>query len=427
MKQSIRTIVTALAAVLPLLTHADTWLRCGAWLDVEQGIMRGAATLVISDDRIAALHDGYPEAGGTAVVDLSDMTCLPGLMDMHTHLTQESSASSYLDRFTKNEADVALQSVVYARKTLHAGFTTVRNLGDAYNASIALRKAVDAGLIDGPRIFTAGKSIATTGGHADPTNSWRADIMGSPGPRDGVINGPDAAREAVRQRYKDGADVIKITITGGVLSMAKSGMAPQFTEEEVAAVVQTAADYGMTVAAHAHGAEGMKRAIRAGIHSIEHGTLMDDEVIKLMKQRGTWYVPTISAGKFAAAQAEIDGFYPPMVRDKARAIGPQVQETFAKAYKAGVKVAFGTDCGVCLHGDNAREFEFMVEAGMPPIEALQSATLATAELLGIREDAGSLTVGKWADVVAVPGDPLANIAVMSDVGFVMKAGRIYKQ
>jgi len=422
-----RNIVSILLCALATTAGAETWVRCGDSVDVAEGALTGPLTLIVVDDRIDRVVEGHPPAESSAeIVDIASLTCLPGLMDMHTHITSQSSPTSYIDRFTANEADVALESTVYARRTLDAGFTTVRNLGDAYNASIALRDAIEAGHVPGPRIFTAGKGLATTGGHADPTNSWRADLMGSPTPRDGVLNGIAEAREAVRQRYKDGADLIKITITGGVLSVAKSGLAPQFRPDEAQAVIETARDYGMHVAAHAHGKEGMIRAINAGIHSIEHGTMMDDEVIALMKERGTWYVPTISAGRFVAEKAQIDGYFPPLVRPKARAIGPMIQETFARAWKAGVKIAFGTDSGVSPHGDNAEEFVFMVEAGMAPADAIRSATLSGAELLGVSDRAGTLSAGNWADVIAVAGNPLEDVSTLGDVAFVMKAGKVHK-
>lgn len=409
-----------------LASAGGTWLQCGNVVDVEQGRIDGAATLIIEDGVIAGIRSGIQTPDqGIETIDLSHLTCLPGLMDMHTHLTSESSPSRYLDRFTENEADVALQSTEYARETLLAGFTTVRDLGDRFNASIALRDAINSGIIVGPRIYTSGKSLATTGGHADPTNSWRADLMGNPGPREGVLNGVAEAREAVRQRYKDGADLIKITATGGVLSVAKNGLNPQFTEDEIEAVIETAADYEMHVAAHAHGVEGMRRAILAGIHSIEHGTMMNDDIIALMIEHEVWYVPTISAGQFVAEKAEVDGFYPEVIRPKARLIGPLIQDTFSRAHAAGVKIAFGTDCGVCYHGDNAREFEFMVEAGMNEAEALRTATIHTAELLGIEQLAGTLETGKWADVIAVAGNPLESISTLNQIRFVMKEGQVF--
>ncbi|MBP9644539.1 MAG: amidohydrolase family protein, partial [Pseudoxanthomonas sp.] len=291
-----------------------------------------------------------------------------------------------------------------------------------------LRDAIAQGLVKGPRIFAAGKSIATTGGHADPGNGLNdhlSHLLGPPGPTEGVINSVDDARQAVRQRYKDGSDLIKITATGGVLSYARSGDAPQFTVDEVKAIVDTAKDYGYRVAAHAHGEEGMYRAVAGGVTSIEHGTYMSDRVMKLMKEKGTWYVPTIHAGRFVAEKAREPGYFPDIVRPKAARIGALIQDTAAKAYRDGVKIAFGTDMGVGPHGDNAREFIYMVEAGIPPAHALQSATLYAAEVLGV-DDQGVLEPGKRADVVAVPGDPLADIGVVMDVAFVMKDGVIYK-
>jgi imidazolonepropionase-like amidohydrolase len=337
------------------------------------------------------------------------------------------SRKSYINEFLSNEADLALTAAHYAGITLQAGFTTVRNPGDSFNVTIALRRAIEAGWVAGPRIFTAGKALGTTGGHADPTNGYRSDLMGDPGPEEGVINSADDARKAVRQRYKEGADLIKITATGGVLSLAKSGQNPQFTLEELEAVVQTATDYGMHVAAHCHGAEGMKRAVLAGVRSIEHGTFMTPEVMELMKERGTYYVPTISAGRFVAEKAEEDDYFPAIVRPKAASVGPQIQDTFAKAYRTGVTIAFGTDAGVGPHGSNALEFIYMVEAGMPAMEAIRSATLTTAGLLGEQERLGSIEAGKLADIIAVEGNPLDDIARLRDVNFVMKDGVVYRQ
>ncbi len=402
-------------------------LHCGQMLDTESGELRGPVTITIEEGFVSDLSDSHQAVDDAIqVIDLSELICLPGLMDMHTHLTSQSSPTSYINRFTHDPADIALQSAVYARRTLEAGFTTVRDLGDSFNVSVALRDAVNEGMVPGPRIYTAAKSLATTGGHADPTNSWRADLMGNPGPEEGVVNGIAAAREGVRQRYKDGADLIKITATGGVLSVARSGLAPQFQEDELRAVIETANDYGMHVAAHAHGKEGMLRAIRAGIHSIEHGTMMDEEVFEAMVEHGTWFVPTIMAGKFVAEKAEIDDYFPALVRPKARHIGPMMQDTFGQAWRAGVKIAFGTDSGVSAHGDNAQEFIYMVETGMSPLDAIRSATVNAAELLDIREHAGSISAGRWADIIAVGVNPLEDISTLTDVRFVMKDGEIYK-
>jgi imidazolonepropionase-like amidohydrolase len=406
---------------------AATLVQAGNLIDGRADRALGPATIVIEDGHITAVERGHRAPGdGEALIDLSASTVLPGLMDMHTHLTSELGPGSYIHRFTDGAPEVTLRSTVFARRTLEAGFTTVRDLGDRHNASIALRDAIARGDVVGPRIFTAGKSIATTGGHADPTTGWAAHIAGDPGPREGVINGVAEARKAVRQRYKDGADLIKVTATGGVLSLASSGENPQFTQDELEAVVATARDYGFHVAAHAHGTEGMRRAVLAGVHSIEHGTYMDDEVIRLMKRHGTWYVPTILAGRFVGEMAAVPGYFPEVVQPKAAAIGPQIQDTFARAHRAGVKIVFGTDCGVAPHGDNAREFVYMVEAGMSPMDAIRSATSVAAEFLGMTEQLGTIEPGKLADLVAVEGDPLADISRLGAVHFVMKEGAVFR-
>ena len=384
-----RTALAVTVAVLLTLWHAAgagaevTLLHCGHLIDVNEPALLGETTIVVEGGSIRSVDPGLRTPDSAAhVIDLREHTCLPGLMDMHVHLTAEYSERSDVERFRLNPADRAYRSVTWAGRTLLAGFTTVRDLGASGGVNISLRDAVAQGRIPGPRIYTSGRSLATTGGHADPTNGWRADLMGDPGPKEGVVNGVDDARKAVRQRYKEGADLIKITATGGVLSTAASGENAQFTEEEIQAIVTTAEDYGFHVAAHAHGAEGIRRAIRAGVTSIEHGTLMDEAGMKLMRKHGTWYVPTILAGNWVAEKAKIDGFFPPLVRPKARAIGPQIQRTFASAFAAGVPIAFGTDTGVSPHGDNGKEFAYMVEAGMPVLEALRAATLHAAELLG---------------------------------------------
>mgnify|MGYP003307481098 FL=1 len=325
----------------------------------------------------------------------------------------------------RDRDDYAYRSIQFAERTLMAGFTTVRDLGGPVNTS--LRDAINKEYLIGPRIYSAGKSLATTGGHADPTNGMRFELMGDPGPEEGVVNGISDALKAVRQQYKNGADLIKITATGGVLSVAKSGENPQFKEEEIEAIVETAADYDMHVAAHAHGAEGMKRAVRAGVRSIEHGTLMDKETMGLMKKYGTYYVPTISAGEFVAEKAKVDGYYPEIIRPKAAKIGPQIKNTFQRAYKAGVKIAFGTDSGVSYHGENGKEFLHMVEWGMTPMEAIVSATKIGSELLGIEDKLGTIEIGKTADIIAVKGDPIKDITVLQNVSFVMKNGIIYKR
>jgi imidazolonepropionase-like amidohydrolase len=347
-------------------------------------------------------------------------------MDMHVHLDHQMARGEYINRYQYNDADWALLAAHYAEITLKSGFTTVRNLGERAHVTVALRNAIEAGTATGPRVFTAAKSLATTGGHADPTNGYKKSIAGDPGPAEGVINGVESARKAVRQRYKDGADLIKITATGGVLSLAKSGQNPQFSEEELFALVETADDYGFHVAAHAHGAEGIKRAVVAGVRSIEHGTFMTPEVMELMKEHGTYYVPTISAGKFVAEKSEEDDYFPEVVRPKAAEVGPQIQATFTRAYRAGVAIAFGTDCGVSPHGTNALEFIYMVEAGMPEAEAIEAATVTASRLLGVEDELGSITEGKLADIIAVNGNPLEDISILSHVRFVMKDGEVYR-
>lgn len=417
---------------LPVSLHslADNYLiHAGKLLDVENLKVNKEYSVRVSDNKIIDVQEGYlkPEAG-EQLIDLKDKTVMPGLMDMHVHLSGEVNKISYSERFFMNDTDAAFRSTVFARKTLNAGFTTVRDLGELYKGvTISLRKAIEKGYVAGPRIYAAGKSIATTGGHADPTNGLRHGLMGDPGPEDGVINSPEDAMKAVRQRYKEGSDVIKLTVTGGVLSLAKNGSNPQFTEEELKAVVKAANDYDFIVAVHAHGAEGMKRAVRAGVDSVEHGTYMDKETIRLMKKHGTYYVPTITAGKWVAEKSAIDGYYPEVVQPKAAAIGPIIQSTFGTAYKKGVKIAFGTDAGVFPHGLNAREFGYMVEAGMPAFEAIQSATWNTAKLLKITDKLGTIEAGKLADIVAVDGDPLVDIKLMESVSFVMKDGKVIKE
>jgi len=402
-------------------------MHCGHLFDSANGRLLGETSIVIRGERIESVQAGAMAApAGAELIELGGDSCLPGLIDSHVHLTDQFSASTYSDQFRLNPADYAIRGVVYAGRTLRAGFTTVRNLGDGNNESIALRNAVNAGLVDGPRILTAGLAIGSTGGHADGSDGYRADLMGDPGPDKGIINGPEDAWKAIRQHYKDGVDLIKIMPSGGVLDESASADNAQLTEEELRALVTAARDYGYPVAAHAHGAEAIRRAVLAGVDSIEHGTFMDDQDMKLMKQHGTWYVPTIIAGEFVAGKADA-GWYPPQVAAKARKVGAQILQTAGKAYRAGVPIAFGTDAGVYPHGDNAHEFELMVKAGMPPAFALQAATRNAAKLLRMDRDIGSVEAGKYADIVAVPGDPLADISLMKQVTFVMKGGTVYKQ
>lgn len=427
-----RSLLMAVAACLMgcVLTNvqAATLIYSSRLIDGRNVQPQTDVTLVVNEGRVQKVVPGFlsPEEGDR-VLDLRRYTVLPGLMDMHTHLMSQHSKESYNEKFFMDESDYALRSTVYARVTLMAGFTTVRDLGDNGINSVSLRKAINEGWIPGPRIFTSGKSIATTGGHADPTNGLKGRFREDADAVDGVINGRDDARKAVRQRYKDGADLIKLTATGGVLSLAASGQNPQFTVEELQAIVETARDYNMTVAVHAHGAEGMKRAVLAGVDSIEHGTYMTDEIIELMKARNTFWVPTNMAGEWVAKKAAEPGYFPEIVRPKAAAIGPAIRETFQRAHRAGVRIAFGTDSGVSAHGDNAHEFELMVEGGMSPMEAIQSATLTASRLLKVDDRLGTLFPGMTADVVAVEGNPLEDISAMRRVIFVMKEGTVYRE
>ena len=406
----------------------NTYIHCGKLIDTKNGKVLTNQTIIVSGKKIISVENGLitPKTQEDFIIDLKDKTVLPGLMDMHVHMEMETNPKAYLEEYTLNEADIAFNSLSYANATLMAGFTTVRDLGGS-GVNVSLRNAINQGKVVGPRIFTAEKALATTGGHADPTNGSKKDLMGDPGPKEGVVNSVEDAKKAVRQRYKNGADLIKITATGGVLSVAKSGQNPQFTVEEIKAICETAKDYGYHVAAHAHGDEGMRRAILGGVKTIEHGTLMSDETMELMKKYDAYLVPTITAGRMVADNAKIEGYYPDIIVPKALEIGPKIQNTFGRAYKRGVGIVFGTDAGVFKHGDNGKEFGFMVEAGMPAMEAIQSATVTSAKILGIDHELGEIKAGYLADLIAVNEDPIENIKTLENVVFVMKEGIVYKQ
>ncbi|WP_109435484.1 amidohydrolase family protein [Aquimarina sp. AU119] len=419
---------TLFIALISLTISAqDTYIQCGKLIDTKTGKILTEKTIVVSGNKILKIENGYVAGKkNDTTIDLKDKTVMPGLIDMHVHIESESNPKAYLERYTDNEADVAYKSVGLAKKTLMAGFTTVRDLGGS-GVNIALKKAIAQNKIDGPRVFTAGKIISSTGGHGDPTNGSKKALVGDPGPKEGVVNGIEDAKKAVRQRYKNGADLIKITATGGVLSVAKSSSNPQFTVEEIKAICETAKDYGFHVAAHAHGDEGMQRAVLGGVKTIEHGTLMSEKTMDLMKQHDAYLVPTITAGKEVTEKAAIEGYYPSIIVPKALEIGPKIQNTFKKAYDRGVGIAFGTDAGVYKHGQNSREFGYMVEAGMPAIEVIQSATTTNAKILNMDDQLGQIAPGFLADIVAVNDDPTQKIKTMENIVFVMKDGKVYKK
>ena len=417
-------------AVLSVAAQAQTTpvvLHCPNLFDSVSGKMLGETTVVISGERIEKVMSGYQSSPGATVIELRNQTCLPGLIDDHVHLTDEYTGNHLVDKVTLNPSDYAIRSTLWAKRTLLAGFTTVRNVGDDHYNSVALRNQINAGWAEGPRIFTAGPAIGSTGGHADPTDGLSLELQGDAGAAESIIDGPEDARKAVRQHYKGGVDLIKIMSSGGVLDLSGSADNPQLTQEEINAIVATAHDYGFTVAVHAHGAEAVRRSVVGGVDSIEHGTFMDQQDMELMKEHGTWYVPTIYTAQFVTERAKVPGAYPPQVVPKALLVGPQILKTLALAYKAGVKIAYGTDEGVYAHGQNWRDFAPMVQAGIPASYALQTATINAALLLKKDKEIGSIAAGKLADITAVPGNPLNDISVMEKASFVMKAGSIYKQ
>ncbi len=425
--KSIVTLIVALITTISIQAQ-QTFIQCGHLIDTKSGTIVKEKTIIVEGNKIIKIENGFlsSKKKNDVVVNLKDKVVMPGLIDMHVHLEEETNPNRYIERYTNNEADLAYNSVGFAKTTLLSGFTTVRDLGGS-GVNISLKKAINKGKIDGPRVFTAGKSLATTGGHADPTNGSSRKLMGNPGPKEGVVNSIGDAKKAVRQRYKNGADLIKITATGGVLSVAKSSSNPQFTLEEIKTICETAKDYGFHVAAHAHGDEGMQRAVIGGVKTIEHGTLMSEKTMDLMKKHDAYLVPTITAGKEVSEKATIKGYYPEIIVPKALEIGPKIQSTLSKAYKRGVAIAFGTDAGVYKHGENAKEFGFMVEAGMPAIETIQSATITNAKILNMSDQLGQLKPGFLADIIAVNADPTKKIQTMENVVFVMKDGKIYKR
>jgi len=406
-----------------VVVHAGTLLaRPGhAALSDQSVVIRGGMVSEVRDGFVSGDDLGVP---GAQIVDLSDSFVLPGLMDLHTHITGELGPQSKLNAVTLTSVDHALNGVVFLERTLDAGFTTIRNTGGNPEVMFSLRRGVAAGKIAGPRIFAAGAGVAGTGGHAD-SHGYLEEILDL-FQSTGICNGADDCRRAVRAQIKRGSDWIKITATGGVLSETAAGVEQQLFDDEMVAIVETAAMMGRKVAAHAHGNGGINAALRAGVTTIEHGTYGDEETFRLFREKGAYLVPTILAGVTVAEMATENTFMPPPIREKALAVGPQMIEMVRSAHAAGVRIAFGTDSGVSRHGDNAREFALMVEAGMSEMEAIEAATVTASEVLGISGEAGTLAPGMRADLIATSGSPLDDIDQLMDVRFVMKGGEVYK-
>ncbi|HEU4388573.1 MAG TPA: amidohydrolase family protein [Blastocatellia bacterium] len=401
-------------------------IYAGRLIDGVTNNVRTNVSIIIEGDRFREVRDGRADVWGAEIIDLNDWTVMPGLIDCHTHLTMQLGRDQLLQSLIRRKSDTAIAATAYARRTLLAGFTTVRDVGADGFVDVSLRDAINAGTVPGPRMFVAGELLTITGGHGD-AGGIREDLLPEPDYRNGVVNTPEDGVRAVRYMVKYGADHIKLAATGGVLSIADSGSGEQLTYEEMKAIVDTARQLDRKVAAHAHGAAGMKNALRAGVASIEHGSYIDDEAISLFQKTGAYLVPTIIAGKTVESAAKVPGFFPPAIEAKARTIGPLIQAAFGRALRGGVKIAFGTDAGVYPHGRNAGEFEYMVQAGMRPIDAILSATRSAADLIGQPQNIGSVQAGRFADIVAVKGDPLSDVRLLQDVGFVMKAGKVCKR
>jgi imidazolonepropionase-like amidohydrolase len=401
-----------------------TFVQAGRLLaDPGGGQVLQQRTLVIADGRVVEIREGWVDGPG-AVIDLRDSFVLPGLIDSHVHISGENSPTAELDALKKTSVDLAMDGVVYARRTLDAGFTTVADLGADADTIMGLRDAIAAGKVLGPRIIAAGV-VGAHGGHAD-VHGYRPDIL-KLFAHPGLCSGADDCRRAVRQAVQHGADVIKIASTGGVMSNTAAGVGQQMTDDELAAIVQTAHQFGRRVVCHAHGTDGVNAALRAGVDSIEHGTYIDAESIRLMKAKGTYLVPTLLAGDTVKRQALTADWMPANVKKKASEVGPNMIAAARRAHDAGVKVAFGTDSAVSPHGQNAREFALMIQAGFTPLDAIRSATVWGAAHNRISDEAGTLAAGRRADLIAVKGDPLQDVTVLEKVTFVMKGGQVAKQ
>lgn len=401
-----------------------TYIHAGRLLaDPANGVVLRDKTLVIQGNRIVEIRDGF--VGEGRVVDLRDSFVLPGLIDSHVHITSEQNPNGRLQAVTLSAADRAMLGAGFAMKTLRAGFTTVADLGGSNEAVFALRDAIRRGDVAGPRILAAGSSVSVHGGHGD-ANGYREDILHVLS-SESICSGAEDCRRAVRTQVRAGADIIKITATGGVLSNTAAGLNQQFTEDELASIVEVAHRMGRQVTAHAHGVDGINAFLKAGGDSIEHGTYLDDESIRLFRQNNAWLVPTLLAGDFVARVASgPDNFFTPAQTAKALEAGPKMLDMAARAHRGGVRIAFGTDTGVSAHGDNAQEFALLVRAGLTPLQAIQAATVGAAEHLRIQNEAGRIAPGRAADIIAVRGDPLADVTELERVRFVMKGGETYR-
>ena len=406
------------------IAAAPTWIHAGRLMDVPGKPVRGPSTIVVDNGRIVEVRDGFAEAPATArVVDLRDKYVLPGLIDSHVHLSSDRGGEAGLVAFMREEPQMnALEAQMNGMKTLRAGFTTVRNLGDE-GATLALREAISRGWVQGPRIVDAAMSISTTGGHMDGRGGLNDDLVAHLPAPENLCDSVETCRKVVRRQIDRGADVIKFATTGGVNS--GTGLATRMFTDEAKALVDTAHAYGRKVAVHAHGADGIKLALRSGADSIEHGTVMDDEIMRLFRQSGAYYVPTLSTvNGYLERIAKDPNAYAPDVRKQIDWRIGITGQSLQKAYPAGVKIAFGTDAGVSKHGRNADEFELMVKYGMPPIEAIKAATVNAADLLGLANQVGTIEPGKSADIIAVAGDPVADVRALKSVDFVMARGAV---
>jgi imidazolonepropionase-like amidohydrolase len=416
-----------LAALAGAAAASPTYIHAGRLIAVPGKAVRGASTIIVEGGRIVEVRDGLvPPPAGTALIDLSGKTVLPGLIDSHVHLASDRGGEAELLSFVREEPQMnALEAQMNGMKTLRAGFTTVRNLGDD-GATLALREAIKRGWVQGPRIVDAASSISTTGGHMDGRGGLNDDLVAHLPSPENLCDGADSCRKVVRRQIDRGADVIKFATTGGVNS--GTGLATRMVDEEARALVETAHAYGRKVAVHAHGAEGIKLALRAGADSIEHGTVMDDEIIRTMKKQGTYYVPTLSTvNGYLERLAANPNAYAPDVRKQIDWRIDVTGQSLLKAVPAGVKIAFGTDAGVSKHGRNADEFELLVKYGMTPVEAIKAATVNASDLLGLSSEVGSIEPGKSADIIAVSGDPLTDVRLLKSVGFVMARGDVIKR